>query len=322
MQFILPDGYTKSTADEKPRESLDYWRDVICDEFVQLDCNKASAGNFQGALRGGVGIADLRFSEVITDAQVVQRSRHQISKATEEDFLISFQLTSQGRVQQDGREAILKPGSFAMYDSTRPYTLSFEQRFHQFVVQMPKEVLGRHLLEPEKYTAIPVSGSSGLGSVLSGFIFSLVRELNNLQQAPEELSENLVNMIAMAFSSSVMLEQVACPSIARAAMKRRIKQYIENNLCNPELSNTEIAAAHGVSTRYLHKLFEDEQLTLHSLIMEKRLERALRTLQDPNYTGHSIESIAYSLGFSGPAYFSRSFKKHFGFSPSDARGTG
>jgi len=30
-----------------------------------------------------------------------------------------------------------------------------------------------------------------------------------------------------------------------------------------------------------------------------------------------IENIAFSLGFSSPAHFSRVFKKHFGVSPSD-----
>ena len=320
MEFIIPGGYTKSTSQQVDAESFDYWREVICDEFVQLDCEKAAPGNFQGALRGGLSMADLRFSEVITDPQVVHRSKRQIAKSTEEDFLISFQISQQGLVRQDGRKAVLQSGDFALYDSTRPYTLSFEERFHQLVVQMPRSVLARHLLEPEKYTAVTISGRAGLGAILSNFMLSLASELYSVEDAPDELSENLVNMIAMAFSSSVILEQSDGPSLAREAIKRRVRQYIDNNLRNPDLCNGQIAEAQRISTRYLHKLFEEEEQSIHTLILSKRLEKAHQMLVDPAYTAHSIESIAYNLGFSSAAHFSRSFKKHFDKNPSEVRG--
>jgi AraC-like DNA-binding protein len=320
MGHVITDGYRKRTADHRPGERFAYWCDFICDEFVKLDCEHRGKQDFDGELRGGVGIGKLRFSEVISDAQLVTRSRRQIARSGEADFLISFQLAQQGLIQQSGRRAVLNPGSFALYDSTEPYSLTFSERFHQFVVQMPKDVLSRHLINPEQYTAIAVSGNSGLGSVLSTFLFSLMRELDTVQRAPGELAENLVNMIALAFSSSVMLEQVGEQSVAREAIKRRIRQYIDNNLCDPQLCNNHIAAAQNISIRYLHKLFQDEEETLHTLILHRRLEKSHQLLADPAYCGHSIENIAYSVGFSSPAHFSRAFKKRYGVSPSEVRG--
>ena len=317
MSFFISDGYTKKTTDFKQEEQFDYWREIICDEFVKLDCENIAKGDFVGELRGGVTVGNLRFSEVLSSPQLVERSKSQISKATEADFLISFQIEKRGLVRQNGREALLTPGSFALYDSTQPYTLTFNEQFHQLIVQMPKDVLSRHLMNPEQYTAIPISGQTGLGAVLRNFIFSLAKELRNVQQAPVELSENLVNMIA--FSSSVMLDQIGDNSIVRDSLKRRILQYIDNNLCNPELSNNQVAAAQNISTRYLHKLFQGESETIHSLILNKRLEKSAMILKDPAYAGHSIERVAYSVGFSSPAHFSRAFKKQFGQSPSDCR---
>ena len=319
MSFLISDGYKKNTTDLKVEERFDYWREIICDEFVKLDCENIADGDFIGELRGGVAVGNLQFSEVMSNPQLVERSKSQISKSTEADFLISFQIEKQGLVSQNGREALLTPGSFALYDSTQPYRLTFNQRFHQLIVQMPKDVLSRHLMNPEQYTAIPISGQTGLGAVLRNFIFSLAKELRNVQQAPVELSENLVNMIAMAFSSSVMLDQIGDNSIVRDSLKRRILQYIENNLCNSELSNQQVAEAQNISTRYLHKLFQGETETIHSLILNKRLEKSAMLLKDPAYAGHSIERVAYSVGFSSPAHFSRAFKKHFGQSPSECR---
>jgi len=322
MGFFISDGYRKNSQDVEENQHFEYWSDIVCNEFVKLDCIKTDANHdqqFNGELRGGVGIGDVRFAEVISDPHQVQRSKHQISKSCEADFLISFQLAQQGIVRQNGREAILTPGSFALYDSTQPYSLSFKENFHQFIVQMPKEVLSRHLMNPEQYTAIQMSGTSGLGAVMTNFILSMTKELNHLDQASSDLSNNIINMIAMAFSSSVMLEQIGSKSVVKESLINRIHQYIEMNLCNSDLNNQSIAASQGISLRYLNKLFEEQSDSVHSLVLEKRLKRSLKLLQDPAYSGHSIETIAYNVGFSSAAHFSRCFKKYFGQNPSQYR---
>lgn len=319
MSFIVLDGYQKNTDDLPVKERFDYWSEAVCDEFVSLDCSQPIRGDFNGEIRGGIGMPNLRFSEIIADPQMVKRSKRQIARSTESDFLISFQLANQGVLRQSGREAILNPGQFVLYDSTQPYSLSFSEHFHQFVVQMPQDVLSRHLVKPEQYTAIPIAGNLGLGSVLTSFIFSLVREINAEQQVPAELSDNLVNMIALAFSASVKLEQLGDQSVIRCSLKQRIGQYIDNNLRDPQLNNQRIADAQGISLRYLHKLYQGEEETLHSIVLHRRLDQAKQLLLDPNHQGNNIEQIAYNLGFSSAPHFSRSFKKHFGASPSDYR---
>ncbi len=287
-----------------------------------LDCEKGTDINdsaFTAELRGGKALSSLRFAEVQSAPHIAKRSKSQIGKSTEADFLISFQIANQGIVRQNGREAILTPRTFAMYDSTQPYTLSFKENFHQLIVQMPKKVLSQHLMNPEQYTAVQMSGHSGLGAVLTNFIFSLAKEMGNINQQSDELSDNLINMIAMAFSSSVMLEQVGSNSVVKESLKTRIYRYIELNLCNPELSNQSIADSQGISVRYLNKLFEDQSESVHSLILEKRLQRSYNLLQDSAYQGHSIEMIAFNSGFSSAAHFSRCFKKRFGTSPGQLR---
>ena len=319
MSFLVKEGHSKSTSDFESSQRFDYWCDIVCDEFVQLDCEQVKDKEFYGEIRGGVGVSSLRFSEVLSDPQLVKRSKSQIAKSAEADFLISFQLAKHGILRQDGREALLSPGSFALYDSTRPYSLEFQDRFHQLVIQMPNEVLSQHLMNPEKYTAISIDGQKGLGAVLSNFIFSVAQEMSSLHQAPEELSENLLNLIAMAFSSSLMLGEVGDNSVVQESLRRRVRNYIDNNLCDPELNNQAIALAQGISTRYLHKLFQREDQTIHSMIVSSRLERARSLLSDKSYSGHTIESIAYSVGFTTAAHFSSCFKRKYGVSPRDIR---
>ena len=55
--------------------------------------------------------------------------------------LDSIQTAGTGRISQDGRSTELHPGDFALYDSTRPYELAFDDDFQQYVLMLPGPTL-------------------------------------------------------------------------------------------------------------------------------------------------------------------------------------
>jgi len=319
--FIIQKGYQNGVDEHRGRSRFDYWREVICDEYVQLACEPQpgqDVENFHGQLRGGVGLTDVSFSEVLANPQIAKRTAQQIRKAGEDDFLISFQIENECIVRQYGREARLTPGSFAMYDATAPYSLSFPEAFHQFVIQMPREVLARHLIEPEKYAAISINAATGLGLVLKDFIFSLAGELSASEVQPSEvLSENLVSLIALSFSSTVVQSGLTESECVKEALIRRITQFIDNNLFDPTLNNARVAESQGISVRYLYKLFQDKEASIHEMILAKRMAAAHDLLSSNIVSKPTIESVALHVGFSSASHFSRAFKAHFGVCPSN-----
>ncbi|MEM7283605.1 MAG: helix-turn-helix domain-containing protein [Pseudomonadota bacterium] len=321
MEFIITNGYQKDVEQFDGSARFDFWRDVVSEQYVKLDCDGMNPENirgFTGSLRGGLGLGPVRFSEVISDPQIAIRSRRQITQANEDDFLISFQIEKECVVSQNGRNAHLKPGSFALYDSSAAYSLTFEQPFHQFVLQMPREVLTRHLLNPEKYTATEISAQSGIGSVVQNFIFSLVKELCSDGDQPNDLiAENLVNLIALSLTSTVMTNELVESDCVKDALMRRIRQFIDSNLFDPGLNNSQIAQSQGISLRYLHKLFQNQEESIHELILRKRLEAAYKLLAESGASRPSVENVALHVGFSGAPHFSRTFKVRFGICPSE-----
>lgn len=56
--------------------------------------------------------------------------------------------------------------------------------------------------------------------------------------------------------------------------------------------------------------------TVHRFLMEERLRKSKMMVQ---FTDQSLKSIAHATGFKSIAHFSRTFKKHYGHSPSDFR---
>jgi AraC-like DNA-binding protein len=85
------------------------------------------------------------------------------------------------------------------------------------------------------------------------------------------------------------------------------------------LSAKTLARRHGLSDRYVHKLFEESGQTFGQFVQEERLQRALAHLTDPARMGMPISEIAAQAGFSVPSSFNRAFRRRFGDSPGQFR---
>ena len=80
--------------------------------------------------------------------------------------------TASARVLQDGRETIIHPGEFALYDTTRPYELQFNDDFTQTIFQVPRAMLQRRIAGTENLTAISFTPDRPLQKLAYNFISS------------------------------------------------------------------------------------------------------------------------------------------------------
>jgi AraC-like DNA-binding protein len=105
----------------------------------------------------------------------------------------------------------------------------------------------------------------------------------------------------------------------RAARLTAIKADISRHLTDGSLSVATLAARHGITPRYVHKLFEDDEMTCSQYVLDQRLALAYRRLRDPRLAGRTVSSIAHDAGFGDLSYFNRTFRHRYGVTPSVAR---
>ena len=97
----------------------------------------------------------------------------------------------------------------------------------------------------------------------------------------------------------------------------RVKEFVMNNYRDSELSLSSAAEYASVSTGYLSGLFKKESGTnFVKYLTDVRMEKCMQLLRT---TDMKTYEIAYETGFSNPHYFSISFKKYTGMSPSEFR---
>jgi AraC-like DNA-binding protein len=308
------------TTEVAERDRLAYWTDMVCDAYVQLECDPlAGARSIDGEIAVD-RLATLELSRVTSTAQRVRRTPAKIAGASEDYFLVSIQTQGRGRVSQDGRDALLEPGDFALYDSTRPYTLSFDADFQQYVLMLPGPTLRTALRETERLTATAVSGARGAGHLMINMIRTLAADIDTLAPESAAAVADSVTQILVAGLAALPAAHGKAPSRCQALYREQVRELVRERLRDPALSVGLIASALRLSPSTLHRAWAGEACSLSDWIWSQRLDAARRDLCDPALAGRSISQIAFYWGFNDAAHFSRAFRARFGCAPSGLRG--
>ncbi len=97
----------------------------------------------------------------------------------------------------------------------------------------------------------------------------------------------------------------------------RFRDYVQQNLSDPELSVESIAQEMCMSrTQFYRKIKALTGCTPVDLLRKARLSYGKQLLLTTN---NSISEIAYNAGFSSPAYFTKCFKDEYGVAPGEMR---
>ena len=312
----MPALFTTEVAPTHRRLAL--WQDIVCDVFVQLDCKSDLGSAFHGAITSApLGAA--KCSEVSSGQQRVFRTPSRISRANEDFILIALGKRGIGAVLQDGRETIIRPGEFAIYDTTRPYELQFNDDFTQTIFQIPREKLHRRFAGTHSLTAVTFTPDRPVDRLASQFIANVAEVADRLDQDTAlRLSDQAIDLVAMAMSERLGASPLPS-STHRSALLYRLKAHVLAHLPNPDLSLSETAAALGISPRYVNSLLADEQTSFQRYVLAQRLEHCRRDLSCQAHAHRHIGEIAFAWGFGDLSHFGRVFREHFGMSPRDWR---
>lgn len=311
MQTVL------TTDEVSPSERFDFWSDEISRAMpVSLAAHPGAAGPFHAkAISSQVGA--LQLSSMSAAPLRVRRTAALAARRQEDFYKINLQLSGTGLVEQDGSHGRLGPGDLAICDTSRPYSFTYESDFRALLVLLPRPMIPLRPDTLRGLTGQRIAAREGLGAIVSPFLSSLAEQGAKCDgPATARLVDGAVSLV-----TALMFERldVAAPPTPHQAMTLRIRDYIERGLSDPDLSPDVIAEAHGISRRYLFKLFAAEQTTVAGWIRARRLEHCARELADPATKDHPVAMIAARWGLLDGRHFARVFKAAYGHTPRDYR---
>lgn len=91
-------------------------------------------------------------------------------------------------------------------------------------------------------------------------------------------------------------------------------KYIMENLCSVELSVNEVASHCYLTPIYMSRIFKkDKGISMSQFIIQEKMVLAKRLLKETDLTANTI---AIQVGYPSYPHFSSTFKKYYGYSPS------
>lgn len=125
---------------------------------------------------------------------------------------------------------------------------------------------------------------------------------------PEELPSTTVSHLRRSLAPEA-------PVRLRNGTREQAYEIIRARFDDPHFSTSVLAAEMHLSARSLQILFHDIGCSPAAELRRIRLEHAYATLEH----GHSVRAACLLSGFLDPDAFGRTFRRHFGHSPSQVR---
>jgi AraC-like DNA-binding protein len=303
-------GVEFATGQVDPADRLPAWRELVNRVFLPLTITSLDAGCvFDGSVTGS-GLGDLRVWAVkASPMRAVRTSRH-ISASGHDDYLLALHLGGIAHAEQDGREVRLGPGDLALFDASRPYSISFRDEFEHVIFQVPRSRLGGYR-DIGAATATRVAAGSSAGRLVAPYLRTLADlAVSAGQQPPETFVDAGVDLAVSALRRQ--------PAHADPRL-RALRDYAMSHLGDPALSPGDVALAGYTSVRQVHRLFAAGGVTFGDWVREQRLRLCHDDLADPRLRDLSIAEIAARHGFRSAAHFSRAFRARYGCSPGTIR---
>jgi AraC-like DNA-binding protein len=313
---LRPAGWSDRTIDD-----VDGWREGVSLAFAPVEIARYRAG-FSGTIRM-FERDGLRVSLTSYSAHVVQRSSSLIPRDATSQFALCFQGSGHGTVVQDGKIAHLGPGDACIYDTSRPYTLAFDEPSHaSLAVVVPgRQLPGMTPRTVQRLTALRLPSSDPVTSTARGALASLENGLASLPSLPQHAAvRGILDIVEMLCLHAAAVSGTFRGELREAELAR-VLAYVDEHLPDPDLDPHMVASAHCMSVRSLHALAHAGGINIAAWIRRRRLERCRADLADPALGALSVATIGARWGLVNPQYFSTLFRTEYGVTPSAYRKT-
>ena len=265
-------------------------------------------------------LATVHLARVRGTAHVVERSSAVIRRAPAEAVVVYVPVRGGSWFRHAGGTESLAPGTVLACDADLPFARGFARGLEELVVRVPRQAVA---------AALPPLAAPRLAS-LGGdpYARALARMASRALAAGRATGRP-----AVPADEGVLLDLVAVLIAGRRAAqalahRAAAKSYIEDHLTSPGLGAEQVAAAVGISTRQLSRVFAADGTSIPRHVLSRRLELAYSLLAGDDavaggaVAGGSVADVAARCGFTSATYFSHAFAEHFGRRASEVRSDG
>jgi AraC-like DNA-binding protein len=311
------DAETWDVSELAPRDRDEAWRDVVSGTHLPwtLDVVR-DPGDFVAGRIVRRRLGDIQLMDACCGRCGGRRLRSDLRRTDGEYVGVLVVRSGREVLTQDDDQIVVGPGDVVAWHSSRPIRFDVIDPLRKQTLLVPVARFLQVVPSPELTTARLLHPNSA--RLLLTSYLDFVTTLPLTPEAATGAGNAALELLGAALST---LSTPPDRDARRHELRQRVKGYVEAHLADPALTPQAIARQHAISARFLYSLFEDEGDTVVAYVRRRRLARAHADLTRPG-RDLAVHQVARRWGFSDPAHFSRAFRAHYGYPPSEAATSG
>jgi AraC-like DNA-binding protein len=313
----LPAGF-----DDRARFSL--WRDMYNARYGDSDMSYASARPF--AMRSEFARVDeVGLARVNGTVDRMLRTSQHVARDGHSEFQFGFnQGATRGLFAQRGRELVFGTGQLSFLSTAEARDLRSEGGQLAWIgICIARERFLELVPGADDLVARPFDQNEPAVRHLARYLDFIVNsdEIGDDPALASKVSTTLRDLAALALGAGDDVAEIARRRGLRAARVQEIIAELGTGFANPAFSARHVGLKLGLSPRYVQELLQETDVGFTARVLELRLRKARAMLADARHDRLKVSDIALACGFNDVSYFNRCFRRRFGASPTQLRGT-
>jgi AraC family transcriptional regulator, positive regulator of tynA and feaB len=216
-----------------------------------------------------------------------------------------------------GRASAWAPGDLHFTDSRHPFDYDFLTNWKDVYVRLSEQFVRRWVRNPIVLGERPL-GDSQWGRVLASYLAQLSPEFVVRAPLPQAVLIDQLGAL-LALTASERSGSCAVSTPAERSVRDHVYDHIRQRCADTSLQAADIASSLNVSTRTLHRALGDCGDTFGAMLIQARVDLAVRMLQSALFDRVTTAEIGRRAGFSDASHFVKTLRRRTGRTPLQMR---
>ncbi|SHG71750.1 AraC family transcriptional regulator [Bradyrhizobium erythrophlei] len=249
----------------------------------------------------------------------VRRERRQVLQTNDDRYCLARNTGDRAaQVVHRGREFTMRPGAMVLLKLDETFFSADGASYKRFTnVHLPMAALRAVVAGVDDLVGRELEPGGAL-SLAMDYSDLLLRHPAAVDEAGMAIAQHLMDLASLGLGARGELALAAQRGGLRAVRLNAVLAILSRRFAEPDFSAHKLAAAAGLSERYVNELLYETGAGFTMRLNELRLRKAAELLAQRGE--RRISDIAFECGFNDLSYFNRCFRRRFGLTPSAASG--
>jgi AraC-like DNA-binding protein len=304
-----------STRDVAPADRLSYASWILVSALAPSAVSAATPADYE------LDVTALELPSIAIVAQSGSpqraiRARPEIRRTSQRYFFLVLVLSGSWHVTNVTR-ARFGPGDLTFYDSRGPLDCDLLLSWSALNLQLSEQFVRKWVPNPVVLGGRRL-GDSQWGRLLASYVAQLSPEFVVDAPLPQGVLVDQLGTL-LALTASELSGRRAVSTLAERSVRDQVHDHIRQRCADTSLQAADIAGSLNLSKRSLHRALAACGDTFGAMLIQARVDLAVRMLQSPLFDRVTTAEIGRRAGFSDPSHFVKVLRSRTGQTPLQMR---